>query len=81
MAYSQESGDELYQPVRGQDGKNVIWIPTSDEMVKEFGARGVGIESNPDIASLAMPPGTRVVSHSFAMGDWKADAEIRPPDA
>lgn len=27
-------GDELYQPSVGQEGKDVIWVPTPDELVK-----------------------------------------------
>lgn len=26
---------------------------------------------------LALPPGTRIVSHAFDMGDWKPDATAR----
>lgn len=97
---------------------------------REFGARAVGIEFEPDIAELArrnvkragldgrvkivtgdifvedfseatvvtmfltpilnrklrplllkMKPGTRVVSHSFQMGDWKPDATIATENA
>jgi hypothetical protein len=141
-----------YRPQRGQDGKDVIWVPTADAMVtrmlemakvtpsdtvydlgagdgvipiaagKRFGATAVGIEYDPDLAKhaqclveaegvqdrvkvvqgdifeidfsaatvvtlyllpalnlrlrpalLAMPPGTRVVSYSFTMGDWDPD--------
>ncbi len=142
-----------YQPKRGQPGKDVMWLPTGDELAlrmletarvgpddlvfdlgagdgkiaiaaaQRFGARAVGIEYNPrlvehaqqnvvragvadrvriihgdifkeDFSSatvltlylldelnqqlrpqvLAMRPGTRVVSNSFAMGDWEPDA-------
>ena len=97
---------------------------------REFGARAVGIEYEPDVAELArrnvkragldgrvkivtgdifvedfseatvvtmfltpilnrklrplllkMKPGTRVVSHSFQMGDWKPDATIATENA
>jgi SAM-dependent methyltransferase len=160
-AFSQSSsdlGDDKYRPNMGQSGKDVIWIPTGNELVnkmlkianvgpsdllydlgagdgkiaiaaaKDFGARAVGIEFNPDMAALGqrnaeragvadkvkiiqgdifkedfskatvvtlyllpelnqqlrptilkMKPGTRVVSHAFDMGDWKADAEIDNP--
>jgi SAM-dependent methyltransferase len=76
-------GDETYQPRRGQAGKDVVWIPTSDALVirmlgavkttkddlvydlgsgdgkipiaaaKEYGAKAVGIEYNPEMAELA----------------------------
>lgn len=82
-------GDEKYQPSVGQQGKDVIWVPTSDELVKkmletakvtaddlvfdlgsgdgkipiaaakDFGARAVGIEYNPDMAALARRNATR----------------------
>lgn len=160
IADSRKSGDEIVQPDVGLPGKDVIWLPTPDQMVMEmltitdvgpddlvydlgagdgkiviaaaeqFGASGVGIEYNPDLAALAqrnarragvddrvriiqgdifqedfssatvvtmyllsdlnlrlkptllaMEPGTRVVSHSFNLGAWTADAEIRTPDA
>lgn len=29
-------GDEKYQPSVGQEGKDVIWVPTSDELVKKM---------------------------------------------
>lgn len=76
-------GDDKYQPRLGQDGKDVIWMPTGGELVtlmlktakvtpsdlvydlgagdgkiaiaaaKEFGARSIGIEFNPDMAAFA----------------------------
>jgi hypothetical protein len=137
---------------RGQSGKDVIWVPTPDDVVKtmltmakvgpqdyvvdlgagdgriaiaaakDFGARSEGIEYNSEMAKLAdclaraegvadkakivqgdifkedfsratvvtmyllpelnlcvrhrilaMPPGTRVASHQFSMGEWDAD--------
>ncbi|WP_353201655.1 class I SAM-dependent methyltransferase, partial [Polynucleobacter sp.] len=84
-AFSQSSsdlGDDKYRPNMGQSGKDVIWIPTGNELVnkmlkianvgpsdllydlgagdgkiaiaaaKDFGARAVGIEFNPDMAAL-----------------------------
>lgn len=141
-----------YEPVVGQSGKDVVWVPTPDALItkmlkmaevkpkdyvmdlgsgdgripiaaaKEFGANAVGIEYNPDMVTLsnrnaqragvtdkvkfvqgdiyetdlskadviamyllprinlelrpkllALKPGTRIVTHSFDMGDWKAD--------
>ena len=76
-------GDDKYQPRLGQEGKDVIWMPTSNELIaqmlktakvspndlvydlgagdgriaiaaaKDFGARTVGIEFNPDMAAFA----------------------------
>ncbi|NCW26342.1 MAG: class I SAM-dependent methyltransferase, partial [Betaproteobacteria bacterium] len=78
-----KGGDQVYQPQVGQPGKDVVWVPTGDELVtkmlqtakvtkddlvydlgagdgkiaiaagREFGARAIGIEYNPDMASLA----------------------------
>lgn len=78
-----EYGDEKYQPRVGQQGKDVIWVPTPDDLVvkmleaakvtskdlvydlgagdgkipiqaaRQFGAKAVGIEYNPDMAALA----------------------------
>lgn len=140
-----------YEPQSGQAGKDVIWVPTPDELVTRMlqlggvtkndyvidlgagdgkiviaaakaGARGLGIEYNPELVTLArqraqaagvaeharfekadifesdfsrasivtlyllprlnlrlrhrllaLTPGTRVVSHSFDMGDWRPD--------
>jgi len=149
------SCEREYSPRSGQAGKDVIWVPTPDELVtsmlklasvtaddivydlgagdgkiaiaaaKQFGARAVGVEYNPDMAKFAqclanaagvadkvkivqgdifetdfstatvvtlylltelnlklrptllkMRPGTRVVSHSFLMGDWHPDERI-----
>lgn len=150
--------EKLYKPTVGQSGKDVVWVPTPDELVRRmlsmakvtdkdfvidlgagdgkiaiaaakapFSANSMGIEYNPDMVKLAqcmvqvegvanktrvvqgdifkedfskadvvtmyllpelnlcvrhrilgMKPGTRVTSHQFTMGDWKADetAEI-----
>jgi SAM-dependent methyltransferase len=76
-------GDEKFRPEVGQQGKDVIWVPTSDDLIKRmletakvtpldivydlgagdgkipiaaaknFGARAVGIEYNPEMAALA----------------------------
>lgn len=152
MAQSRDDCLAKYTPQRGQAGKDVIWIPTNDELVtemlrmartqpddlvydlgagdgkiaiaaaKQFGARAVGVEYNAQMAQLGqcfaqadgvadkvkivqgdifatdfsdatvvtlyllpdlnlklrptllqMKPGTRVVSHSFIMGDWEPD--------
>jgi hypothetical protein len=146
-----QSAKEEYQPQIGQEGKDVIWVPTPQALVEKMldlakvtaqdyvidlgsgdgrtviaaakrGARALGIEYNPDMVELSkrnaakagvsdrvnfakadlfesdfspaqvitmfllpdinlrlrpklldMKPGTRVVSNSFTMGDWKAD--------
>lgn len=150
--------EKAYKPTVGQSGKDVVWVPTPDELVRRmltmakvtdkdfvidlgagdgkiaiaaakapFNAKSLGIEYNPDMVKLAncmvqvegvpsktkiiqgdifkedfskadvvtmyllpelnlcvrhrilgMKPGTRVTSHQFTMGDWKADetAEI-----
>lgn len=154
QAYSKnrEECEQQFKAERGQSGKDVVWIPTSDELVirmlqmagvtpvdrvydlgagdgkiaiaaaKQFGASAVGIEYNEQLAKLGacfaaaegvtdrvrimqgdifetdfsnatvvtlyllpelnlrlrptllkMPPGTRVVSHSFLMDDWQPD--------
>jgi SAM-dependent methyltransferase len=83
-AFAQTAGgDDKYQPRLGQEGKDVIWMPTGGELVtlmlktakvtpndlvydlgagdgkiaiaaaKEFGARAIGIEYNPDMAAFA----------------------------
>ncbi len=142
-----------YAPQRGQMGKDVMWLPTSERLAEKMlqlaqatpqdvlfdlgagdgviaihaaksrGMQAVGIEYNPQLAEharqnvrragaadrvkivtgdifvedfsqasivtmyllpelnqqlrptlLAMKPGTRIVSNSFDMGDWEADA-------
>lgn len=147
---AQDSGD--YEPRRGQEGKDVIWLPTEMATVNTMlnaakltsndylidlgsgdgrtviaavkrGAKALGIEYNPKMVDYAkkqaekegvgdkaqfiqgdvfevdfskatvltlfllpdlnvklrpkiqaMPPGTRVVTNSFLMGDWTPDA-------
>jgi hypothetical protein len=149
-ALAQAAGS-AYEPSVGQDGKDVVWVPTPQVVVdkmlelakvtpKDFlmdlgsgdgrtvitaakrGAKAVGIEYNPDMVALSrrnaekagvggkaefrqadlfatdfsqatvvtmfllpdinlrlrpkileMKPGTRVVSNTFNMGDWKPD--------
>jgi hypothetical protein len=146
-----QSGKPEYQPQVGQEGKDVIWVPTPQPLVEKMldiakvtandylidlgsgdgrtviaaakrGARARGIEYNPDMVALSernatkegvadraafakadlfetdlseatvitmfllpdinlklrpkllnLKPGTRIVSNSFTMGDWKAD--------
>ena len=153
---AQAQTDDSWQPQRGQTGKDVMWLPTPDELAhrllevarvgpndlvydlgagdgkiaiaaaQRHGARAVGIEYNARLAAFAqrqveragvadrvrilqadlfqtdfssatvltlylldelnqqlrprvlgMKPGTRVVSNSFAMGDWEPDQVIR----
>jgi len=142
---------EPFQPQVGQEGKDVIWVPTPQALVNKMldmakvtpkdyvidlgsgdgrtvitaakrGARALGIEYNPDMVELSkrnaanegvsdkanfvkadlfesdftlatvitmfllpdinislrprildLKPGTRIVSNSFTMGEWKAD--------
>lgn len=82
--FPSDSGDDQYQPRLGQEGKDVIWMPTGNDLVnlmlktakvgpsdlvydlgagdgkiaiaaaKNFGARAVGIEFNPEMAALAL---------------------------
>ena len=143
-----------YEPTSGQDGKDVVWIPTPQVVVDKMldlarvgprdfvmdlgsgdgrtvitaarrGARAIGIEFNPDMVEYArrsaqsagvadrasfvkadlfeadlskatvislfllpdinlklrpkileLKPGTRVVSNTFSMGDWKEDDRV-----
>ena len=142
---------EQFQPQVGQEGKDVVWVPTASALVERMldmakvtprdyvidlgsgdgrlviaaarrGARALGIEYNPDMTRLAetnaasagvgdkarfitadlfesdfsqatvitmfllpdlnlmlrpkilqLKPGTRIVSNTFTMGDWRAD--------
>jgi SAM-dependent methyltransferase len=152
---TQHAGTDQYQPLMAQRGKDVMWMPTPNEIVtamlkmaqvtsvdlvydlgagdgkipieaaRRYGARAVGIEYNPDMAALArrnaqqagvsdrvtivtgdifkedfsnatvvtlylltelniklkptllkMKPGTRIVSHTFAMGAWTPDEVV-----
>ena len=153
LAFGQEqSGSGEYEPVEGQAGKDVVWVPTSNFLVEKMlnlanvtaqdyvidlgsgdgrtviaaakrGARALGIEYNPDMVELSkrnaanegfadrvrfmeadlfetdfsqatvitmfllpsinlqlrprilnLKPGTRIVSNTFTMEDWVADA-------
>jgi hypothetical protein len=152
-AYSPANAQQ-FEPSVGQEGKDVIWVPTPDYLVeamldmakvtpKDFlidlgsgdgriviaaakrGVRAVGFEYNPDMVALSksnaekagvsdkasfvnadlfesdfskatvitmyllphlnlklrptildLKPGTRIVSHSFTMGEWSADQTV-----
>ncbi len=153
-AQTTPAAPEPYEPRSGQQGKDVVWVPTPqvvvDKMLElarvtaqdvvidlgsgdgrtvitaaKLGARSLGIEYNPDMVEyskrqaatagvpeararfvkadlfetsfdeasvltmfllpdinlklrpkiLTLKPGTRVVSNTFTMGDWKPDAE------
>jgi len=143
-----------YVPQIGQQGKDVVWVPTPQELVDKMmeiakvtpddfvidlgsgdgrtvitaakiGAKALGIEYNPDMVELSkenarkegvtgraefikadlyetdlseatvitmfllpeinlklrprlldLKPGTRIVSNTFTMGEWKADVEV-----
>jgi SAM-dependent methyltransferase len=151
FAQAQKAPKPDYTPSVGQEGKDVVWVPTpqivvdkmldlakvtKDDFVMDLGsgdgrtvitaarrgARALGVEYNPDMVELSkrnaekagmteraqfvkadlfetdfskatvvtmfllpdinlklrpkildMKPGTRVVSNTFTMGDWKAD--------
>jgi len=152
LAFSQaQKSTADYEPQSGQEGKDVVWVPTPQALVDrmlrmarvtpddfvmdlgsgdgrtvisaaKIGARALGIEYNPDMVTLSrrnaakegvtsraqfakadlfetdfskatvitmfllpdinlklrpkileMKPGTRVVSNSFDMGDWRPD--------
>jgi len=151
FAQAAQKAPAAYEPTVGQEGKDVVWVPTPQAVVdkmldmakvtsKDFvmdlgsgdgrtvitaakrGARAVGVEYNPDMVELSkrnaekegvagkatfmkadlfetdfsqatvitmfllpdiniklrpkilsLKPGTRIVSNSFTMGDWKAD--------
>jgi SAM-dependent methyltransferase len=146
---------QQYEPYIGQQGKDVIWVPTDENLVEAMldvaevtprdyvmdlgsgdgriviaaakrGAHAVGFEFNPDMVELSrqtaekegvsdkasfvnadiftsdfsqatvitmyllpqlnlklrpiildLKPGTRIVSHSFDMGDWNADQTVQ----
>ena len=152
LALAQGAGQE-YQPEVGQEGKDVVWVPTPQGLVERMlevakvtsrdyvidlgsgdgrtviaaakrGARALGIEYNPDMVALSrrnaaregvsdraqfvqadlyesdfsqatvitmfllssinlklrpkildLRPGTRIVSNTFDMGEWKPDQE------
>ena len=151
-----QKAPSAYAPRVGQEGKDVVWVPTPQALVdrmldmaqvtpRDFvidlgsgdgrtvitaakrGARALGIEYNPDMVELAkqnaekegvakqaefrkadlfetdfseatvitmfllpdinlklrprllqLRPGTRIVSNTFTMGDWKADETSEP---
>lgn len=150
-AWAQPESTPEFQPHVGQDGKDVIWVPTAQTLVDrmmqlakvtpsdfvidlgsgdgrtvitaaKIGAKALGVEYNPDMVELsrknaaaagvaeratfvkadlfesdfsqanvitmfllssinmklrpkilALKPGTRIVSNTFDMGDWKPD--------
>jgi predicted RNA methylase len=83
VAAQARSASEDYEPKVGQPGKDIVWVPTPDELVEhmlemagvgasdyvidlgsgdgrvviaaaeKFGARGLGIEYNPDLIALS----------------------------
>ena len=150
--FAQAQPAKEYEPQVGQEGKDVVWVPTPQALVDKMldmakvtaadtvidlgsgdgrtvitaakrGARALGIEYNPDMVELSkrnaekagvagkanfmkadlfesdfsqatvitmyllptinlklrpkllrdLKPGTRIVSHSFDMGDWKPE--------
>ena len=156
FAQAQKAPAPAYEPQVGQEGKDVVWVPTPQALVDKMldmakvtpkdvvidlgsgdgrtvitaatrGARAMGIEYNPNMVALAkrnaaqegvagratfmkadlfesdfseatvitmfllpeinlklrpkilgLKPGTRIVSNTFTMGDWKADQTADP---
>ena len=156
LAFAQAQKAPAYEPQVGQEGKDVVWVPTPQALVDKMldmakvtpkdvvidlgsgdgrtvitaakrGARAMGIEYNPNMVALAkrnaeqegvagratfmkadifesdfseatvitmfllpeinlklrpkilgLKPGTRIVSNTFTMGDWKADQTADP---
>ncbi len=150
-SFAQAQSAEEYEPKVGQEGKDVVWVPTPQALVDKMldmakltpkdyiidlgsgdgrtvitaakrGSKALGIEYNPDMVELSkrnaakegvsdkasfvkadlfesdfsqaqvitmfllpeinlklrpkileLKPGTRIVSNSFTMGEWKAD--------
>jgi len=153
-----QSTQKQFEPSVGQEGKDVVWVPTSQELVNKMldlakvtasdyvidlgsgdgrtvitaakrGARARGIEYNPDMVELSkrsaikegvtgkasfakadlfesdfsqatvitmfllpdinlklrpkildLKPGTRIVSNTFTMGEWKEDDTVTAGD-
>ncbi len=153
-----QSGTAQFEPQVGQEGKDVIWVPTPQALVDKMldiakvtpkdyvidlgsgdgrtvitaakrGSKALGIEYNPDMVELSkrnaakegvsdkasfakadlfesdfsqaqvitmfllpdinirlrpkildLKPGTRIVSNSFTMGEWSADATVEVKD-
>jgi SAM-dependent methyltransferase len=156
VAQATKQADSAFQPQVGQEGKDVVWVPTPQALVDKMldmakvtakdyvmdlgsgdgrtvitaakrGARATGIEYNPEMVKLSqanakkegvadraefkkadlfqtdlskatvitmfllpdinlklrpkllkLKPGTRVVSNTFTMGDWKPDQTGSP---
>ena len=154
LAQAPQPAPRGYQPEVGQEGKDVVWVPSPQELVDRMldlarvtpkdvlmdlgsgdgrtvitaakrGAKALGVEYNPDMVALSkrnaeqagvagrasfvkadlfetdlsqatvitmfllpeinlklrpklleLKPGTRIVSNTFTMGDWKADETV-----
>lgn len=106
IAADAPAGKQAFTPYPGQEGKDVVWVPSPDETVKKMldlaqvtskdyvidlgsgdgrniiaaakrGARGLGVEFNPDMVQLSREAAAAAgVSHlaSFVQGDmFEAD--------
>ncbi|HEX7054677.1 MAG TPA: class I SAM-dependent methyltransferase [Burkholderiales bacterium] len=156
LAQATQEADSAFKPMVGQEGKDVVWVPTPQALVDKMldmakvtskdyvmdlgsgdgrtvitaakrGARATGIEYNPEMVKLSqanarkegvadrtafvkadlfetdlskatvitmfllpdinlklrpkllkLKPGTRIVSNTFTMGDWKPDETGSP---
>lgn len=82
-----EYGDTQYSPTIGQAGKDVMWVPTPDEMVTRMLAIAavtpddlvydLGAGDGKIAIAVARQFGARAVSHSFDMDDWRPDATFQ----
>ena len=98
FAQAQKAPAPAYEPSVGQEGKDVVWVPTpqvvvnkmldmakvtKDDFVMDLGSGDgrtvitmfllpdINLKLRPKILNLK--PGTRIVSNTFTMGEWKAD--------
>ena len=77
LANDRKLGDELYQPNVGQGGKDVIWVPTPDDLVKEMLTQA-GVTSADLVFDLGAGDGKIAITAAKDFGATAVGIEFNP---
>lgn len=77
LASDQALGDEVYKPNVGQSGKDVIWVPTPDDLVKEMLQRA-GVTDKDLVYDLGAGDGKIAITAARDFGATAVGIEYNP---
>lgn len=74
---AQSDGDAVYQPHRGQSGKDVIWVPTPDPLVHRM-LQLAGVRPSDYVVDLGSGDGKIVIAAAHDFGARASGIEFNP---